>query len=175
MLLALSVGLLAGLLTYFTIATSDSLHIIIWVSFISWAVYFVAGADKEAIWKSFVPLSAGIIWGFACIMVTQVTLHSFSIPVMSLTVGLAAMVMVLMAKIPLFALTPAQFIGFASYFGAFFGNAAGKGLAPWLVAVYVIVSLGVGVLAGFISVQIPALIQGKTIDKQSSPKSVDHD
>lgn len=172
--LALSVGLFAGLLTYFAIATNASLHIIIWISFVAWAVYFVAGADKKAIWKSFVPLSAGSLWGLVCITATQVTTHSFSILVMSLTVGLAAMVMVLMMKIPLFTLTPAQFIGFAVYFGALFGNAAGKDLAPWLVALYVIISLGVGVIVGFISVQIPALIPGKTIDKQRSPKSVDH-
>lgn len=160
--LALSVGLLAGLLTYSAIATSASFHIIVWVSFIAWAAYFVAGANKEAVWKSLIPLSAGVVWALVCIMIMQGTVHGFSIPVISLTVGLAALVIVLMMKVPVFALAPAQFLGFATYFGALFGNAAGQDLAPWLVAVYVIVSMGVGVLVGFISVQIPALITGKS-------------
>lgn len=37
--LALSVGVLAGLLTYFAVATSSALHIVVWVSFIAWAVF----------------------------------------------------------------------------------------------------------------------------------------
>ncbi|ADI01449.1 MAG TPA: DUF1097 domain-containing protein [Syntrophothermus lipocalidus] len=164
--LALSVGVLAGLLTYFAVATSSALHIVVWVSFIAWAVFFVAGADKNGVLKSLVPLCGGTVWGCICILAMQGLARGFSLPALSVLVGLAALVIVLMMKLPLFELAPAQFLGFAAYFGSYFGNAVGPNQSPVFVALCVAVSLAVGVLVGLVSVQIPNLFSGKEVSSQ---------
>lgn len=166
--LALSVGILAAILTYLAVATSASCHVVVWVSFISWAAYFVAGANRQAV-KCIAPLAMGTIWGLICILVmTGIFQQAFSLPILSVLVGIAALAIVLMMRFPLFALAPAQFLGFAAFFGALFGNAAGTDVAPGLVAVYVIISLAVGVLFGLVSVEIPGLLSQPETQKDSS-------
>ena len=54
--ISLSIGILAGIWTYVSI-TGDLLP---WPAFVGWAIFFFAGANKEALVKALPPVLVGL-------------------------------------------------------------------------------------------------------------------
>ncbi|MGQ9826029.1 MAG: DUF1097 domain-containing protein [Desulfotomaculales bacterium] len=92
LVLALSVGILAGLWTWFTVASFSALKIVVWITFIGWATFFVNGGDRGAVVKSFVPLAVGAVLGWCCIMGMNLLGGGFNLVLLSFLVGLAAFI-----------------------------------------------------------------------------------
>ena len=159
-ILALVVGILAFLWTWFTVATVNVLYIAVWITFISWAAFFLTGGEKKTFFDAAIPLVSGAVFGYLCILVQNLVLQGgFNVVLIAFLVGLAAFFIVMMMSIPAFKSGPSQFLGFAAYFGALFGEAFGPGVSPEMTLVYTAISLFAGVVVGLISVTIPKLIQ----------------
>lgn len=159
LILALSVGILAFVWTWFTVATAGTLYIAVWITFISWAAFFLTGGEKKTILVGMIPLVTGAIYGYLCILVMNLIVPAFNVALIAFLVGLAAFCIVMMMSIPMFKSGPSQFLGFAAYFGALFGQAFGPDVPPELVLVYTAISLVAGVLVGLVSVTLPKLVQ----------------
>jgi hypothetical protein len=158
LVLALSVGILAGLWTWFTVASFSALKIVVWITFIGWATFFVNGGDRGAVVKSFVPLAVGAFLGWCCIMGMNLLGGGFNLVLLSFLVGLAAFIIVEITRFPLLSSAPSQFYGFASFFGAYFGKSFGEA-GPHAVVLLVVASLLAGVLVGYVSAFIPQKVK----------------
>ena len=140
--LALSIGILAGIWTFF----SGVLGLLTWPCFVGWALFFAAGGDKNAIWKAGCPIICGAVLGFLSVAAA---------PYLGSTLGLAiavtiiAIIMVMLSPISVFGFVPAQFAACAVFFGA------GAKFMP------AILPLIIGVLLGYVSAVLPELIKGQ--------------
>lgn len=142
----LTVGLLAGL----WMPASGMLAIAPWPLFIAWAAFFVAGADLNCMKKVYPALLLGVALGYLTIFFGAVQLAPMlgaaGVPIF---VGLFAALMVILGKFDIFALTPAAFFGFATYFGT------GANLKATLIG------LLLGPVVGYISVKATTILSPK--------------
>ncbi len=145
--LALSVGGLAIVWTYAAIR----LGLPAWAGFVSWAFFFVAGGDGKAVMKAFVPLMAGVFFGY-------VSLYGGTPLGISVAVGVSAGILVLLTAIPAFALAPAAFGAFAVFFAYAFGHSTTP--FDFNNVVQVVLGLAGGVVVGYISTALPAMFAG---------------
>lgn len=110
----LTVGILAGL----WMPVAGALGVAPWPLFVAWAVYFVTGAELTAFKKIYPSLLLGVASGYLTIFLgaqqLSTILGSVGVP---LFVGLFAATMVILGNFEIFALTPAAFFAFATYFG----------------------------------------------------------
>lgn len=153
--LALVVGILAFLWTWLTVATAGTLYIVVWITFISWAAFFFTGGEKKTFLDGLVACVSGSVFGYFCILATGPV--GYATPWLALSVGVAAFIIVMLMSIPIFKSAPAQFCGFAAYFGALFGDAFGLGWEPERVLLHTAISLAAGVVVGLVSVTITGL------------------
>lgn len=116
--LSLSIGILSGIATYFAIGPAAGVFFI-WAATISWAAYFLLGANLEA------AINTGIngIFGVFMAWITAVILlkidPSISIGVemaTALVVAGAVIVLCLSANLPQFAVIPVGVLGYSSTF-----------------------------------------------------------
>ena len=155
--LSISVGILATLWTYISIKTS----LPTWSSFVSWAFFFVAGADTKAFIKAGAPIIAGVVFGYLCIYALKVGTGDTPVIAISLAVGLAALLLVIMMSWDLFALTPAAFGAFAVFFAYVFGKPAADDIYSLTNVWIVLLTQGVGLVLGYLSVFLPTLFAKK--------------
>ena len=146
--LALSVGGLAIVWTYAAI----TLGLPAWAGFVSWAFFFVAGGDGKAIMKAWVPLMAGVFFGY-------VSLYGGTPIGISVAVGVSAAILVLLTAIPAFALAPAAFGAFAVFFAYAFGFSNNNPF-DFNNVVQVVIALTCGVAVGYVSTALPAMFAG---------------
>jgi len=137
--LALSIGILAGIWTFF----SATFSLLTWPAFVGWALFFAAGGNKNAIVKAGCPIICGVILGHLSILATPYLGSTFGL---AIAVTIIAIIMVMVSPISVLAFVPAQFAACASYFGA------GGKFVP------VIIPLLIGVILGYISAVIPELL-----------------
>ncbi len=156
MKLALSVGILAGLWVCFavTVPTFGGVTIYSWVVFITWALFFAAGANNTAAIKVATTAIWGPILGWICVYLGATILG----PITGVAVGLGIIVaicawtvVIMMTDIPFFSFGPGAFACWAVFFATgndFVGS---------------VVILLVGVCLGWISVKIPSLFTKKEV------------
>ncbi len=150
--LSLSVAILAGLWTY----ASVKLGLPTWAAFIGWAFYFVAGDDISAIAKVGVPTVIGVLFGYLSLYGLKAGGEA-GVVVISLAVGVAAMVLVLMMNWKAFAMAPAAFGGFAVFFAVTFGQFKSKDAFALDNIYYSLLALVIGIGLGYLSIKIPLL------------------
>ena len=98
----------------------------IWVPFISWPLYFIAGAKPSRIHKEIIGLTGGILFGYLTLIVVVPFTNLFgSVLGLPLTVFLAAFIIVLLELTDWFELAPAYFFAYAGYFAYVFGGFGG--------------------------------------------------
>ncbi|MDO8592663.1 MAG: DUF1097 domain-containing protein [bacterium] len=121
------------------IAVSAALYVIIasyfkfsalWAPFISWPLYFIAGAKPSRLHKEVIGLSGGVLAGYLVLQavgpISGVVGATLGLPV---TVFFTALIIVLLELTDWFELAPAYFFAFAGYFAYLFGKFGGNATA----------------------------------------------
>ncbi len=116
--LSLSIGGLAGVATFLAVGPASGFFFI-WAATIPWAVYFLLGANKEAICKNIACSIFGVFMAWAtAIMLTEIpptTMLGF--PFMAaFTVAVSVVVLCLAANIPQLATIPCSVVGYSLVF-----------------------------------------------------------
>jgi len=137
--ISLSIGILAGIWTYVSITCG----LLPWPAFVGWAIFFFAGANKEALVKTLPPILVGLALGYLTILAN--TALKGDTLILALLVVVLAFILTFMMNISWLATAPAGFAMVATLFGA-----AGD---PVKAAVPLII----GLLLGYVSVWIPGL------------------
>jgi len=146
--LSLSVGILAAIWTYAAI----KLGLPVWAGFVGWAFYFVAGGDAKALMKAGVPTVVGVLFGYVALYGLKLGGEAGVIGV-SVAVGVAALILVVLMNWAAFALAPAAFAAFASFF-AF--TLVKQDVFAVENIVYTLITLIIGLVLGYLSTSIPA-------------------
>jgi hypothetical protein len=146
--LAIVIGVLAGIWTF----VSGTFNILTWPAFIGWALFFLTGANVEAIKKSVPPVLSGLLLGYLSVVAWGQI--GGGLPMLALLVGVIAFIMIYMINIPAFATAPAAFAATAAFF------AGGDPLA-------VGIPLLIGLALGYGSVMVPDFFKPKTAGAQS--------
>lgn len=135
----------------------------LWVPFISWPLYFIAGAKPSRLHKEVIGLTGGMIFGYLTLVVAVPFTNLFgSVLGLPLTVFLAAFIIVLLELTDWFELAPAYFFAFAGYFAYVFGGFGGPG-ATYVSAMFpywVLLMVGLGL--GYFT----ALLRKKILEKE---------
>lgn len=137
----------------------------LWVPFISWPLYFIAGAKPSRLHKEIFGLAGGIILGFLTILVSGILTPMLGGYALAATVFIAAFIIVMLELTDWFELAPAYFFAFAGYFAYVFGGFAGVmstsadyALAMVPFALLLLLGLGLG--------YITALLRKKILEKE---------
>lgn len=113
--IALGVGIIAAV--YVIIARYFNL--ILWAAFISWPLYFLAGATIKKMDREIIGLSGGLLAGWGLIQLipsfSGVFGDFWTLPVL---VTIAAFIIIFLETVPEFDMAPAYFLSFASFFAA---------------------------------------------------------
>jgi hypothetical protein len=149
--LALSVGILATAWTYASIKLAWPT----WAAFVSWAFFFVAGGDAKAAVKTGVPTLVGVLMGYLSLYGLKFGGET-GIVAISVAVGVAALLLVVMMNWKPFALAPAAFGAFAVFFAFTFGQFKTKDVFALDNVVYCLLTLAIGIALGYLSTAIPA-------------------
>ncbi len=156
--LSISVGILAALWTYISIKMS----LPTWSSFVSWGFFFVAGADTKAFVKAGAPILAGVVFGYLTLYGLKVGTDGTPVIALALAVGLAALLLVIMMSWESFALAPAAFGAFAVFYAYVFGKPAVEDIYSLTNVWIVILTQGIGLVLGYLSVFLPTLFAKKS-------------
>ena len=116
--LSLSIGVLAGLATYFAIGPAAGVFFI-WAATIAWAAYFLLGANTEAVSNTIINGIFGVFmaWLTAILLLKIDPEASIGVEILTaLIVGGAVIVMCLFANLPQFAVIPVGVLGYSSTF-----------------------------------------------------------
>ena len=107
--LALSIGVLIAGWTYVALGPGA---LPVWAGIVAWGCFFAAGGKTEGLTKTVASNLSGVLWAFLAL--TASNRFGGGLPVLSVLVGLAAVAMVLQAKIPMLAFIPGAFLGAAT-------------------------------------------------------------
>jgi Protein of unknown function (DUF1097) len=156
--LAVSVGIVAVAWTY----ASIKLGWPTWAAFVSWAFFFVAGGDAKAVMKAGVPTIMGVLFGYLSLYGLTPGGEAGNVGV-SIAVGAAALILVMMTNWPAFALAPAAFGAFAVFFAVTFGHFKSPDVFAFANVFYSLLTLLIGIGLGFLSTSIPALFTKSSV------------
>ncbi|MBU2037267.1 DUF1097 domain-containing protein [Patescibacteria group bacterium] len=137
----------------------------LWVPFISWPLYFIAGAKPSRLHKEIFALAGGAIFGFLTIFVSGALTPMLGSYALAATVFIVAFLIVMLELTDWFELAPAYFFAFAGYFAYVFGGFAGTmasstDYAMAMVPFFLLLMLGLGL--GYIT----ALLRKKILEKE---------
>lgn len=107
--LAVSIGILGGIDTYL-LATIIPLPV--WVTFISWACFFILGGGSDGFVRTIASNAAGI--AIASLSLLAITLSSGTPVIAGVSVGIGSAAMVQSSRMPKLSAIPAIVWGFAS-------------------------------------------------------------
>jgi hypothetical protein len=132
----LTVGLLAGLWTYVSLAGS----MVTWAAFLSWASFYAVGGKLPGLKMALCANVSGAIWGFLILQgATFLAPAIGQTAAFSLAVAVGAAFMCWQAKIPCLGFIPGAFLGCAGFFGTNFNLPA------------VLIALVLGAVCGYLS------------------------
>ncbi|HEX2638662.1 MAG TPA: DUF1097 domain-containing protein [Gemmatimonadales bacterium] len=107
--LGLSIGILIAGWTYVALGPGA---LPVWAGIVAWGCFFAAGGKVQGLTKTIVSNLSGVLWAFLAL--TAWNQLGGGVPVLSVLVGLAALFMVLQAKIPTLGFIPGAFLGAAT-------------------------------------------------------------
>lgn len=130
----------------------------LWVPFISWPLYFIAGAKPARLPKEIIGLTGGVVAGYITLAVVapigNLVGDTLSLP---MTILIVAFVIVMLELTDWFELAPAYFFAFAGYFAYLAGGATPfKAMFPFWAL------LMVGLVLGYLT----ALMRKKILEKE---------
>ena len=136
--LGLSIGILIAGWTYVALGPGA---LPVWAGIVAWGCFFAAGGKTSGLMKTIASNLSGVLWAFLAITASQQ--FGGGLPVLSVLVGLAALFMVLQAKIPTLSFIPGAFLCAATAVSVVVGANG-----CW---VRTIVALVAGALLGYLS------------------------
>jgi uncharacterized protein DUF1097 len=146
--LAISIGILIAGWTYVALGVAT---LPVWAGIVAWGCFFAAGGKTAGLSKTIASNLSGVLWAFLALKASE----SFGggVPVLSVLVGVAALFMVLQAKIPALSFIPGSFIGAATAVSVVVGA---KG--TWTST---IIALVAGAILGYISELLAGAMSSK--------------
>lgn len=145
--LALSIGVLIAGWTYVALGPGA---LPVWAGIVAWGCFFAAGGKTEGLMKTLASTLSGVLWAFVALTVWNK--FGGGLPVLSVLVGLAAVGMVLQAKIPTLSFIPGAFLGAATTVSVVVGA---NGTYP-----KTIIALVAGALLGYLSEMVAGAMTG---------------
>ena len=136
--LAATAGVLVAVWTYASLAIVPDLSP--WVGLAAMGCYFAAGGKTQGLQKTVFATLSGMI--YVWVMMQLLSRFGGSTPAYAILLGLVAVLIVLLSKIPQLSFIPGAFVGAALTVG----NGAGADLGHLL---YVAISLVIGAALGF--------------------------
>ncbi len=145
--LALSIGVLIAGWTYVALGPAA---LPVWAGIVGWGCFFAAGGKTGGLVKTVAATVSGVFWAFLALTAS----HRFGggLAGLSILVGIAAVCMVLQAKIGVLSFIPGAFLGAATAVGVVVGaNGA------WSRTV---VALVIGAVLGYLSELLAGALTG---------------
>ncbi len=163
--LAIVIGLLGGLATYFFLADPLGLGLQIWAAFLAWGCFYHCGGKIGGLTSGII----GNLWGIVMATLTLLVINnvgladSLTLPVWAgICVGVGVLVMILGAHVPMLSAIPAAVYGYAATAALVLLSTNGLNALgePSLAnpAVVVAMSMIVGAVLGYISEAIAGSI-----------------
>jgi hypothetical protein len=84
----------------------------VWAGIVAWGCFFAAGGKTTGLTKTIAANLSGVFWAFLALECTNRL--GGGLPILSVSVGVAALLMVLQAKISLLSFIPGAFLGAAT-------------------------------------------------------------
>jgi hypothetical protein len=147
--LGLSIGILIAGWTYVALGVAA---LPVWAGIVAWGCFFAAGGKTAGLSKTIAANLSGVLWAFLAL--TAWKSFGGGVPVLSILVGVAALFMVLQAKIPALSFIPGAFLGAATAVSVVVG-ANGS----WTKTV---IALVVGAVLGYVSELLAGAMTGRT-------------
>lgn len=116
--IAVGVGVLVWGWTFLSFSYLEP-RILTWITFLTWASFFAAGAGSGGLAKSIASgllgalASAAVIW-----LSTSLSQGAYALTILSSLLALLGWFLCIVASLPLLSCIPASFIGAAAFFGA---------------------------------------------------------
>jgi hypothetical protein len=107
--LGISIGILIAGWTYLALGPGA---LPVWAGIVAWGCFFAAGGKMAGLTKTIASNLSGVLWAYLAL--TAANRFGGGLPVLSAMVGVAALLMVLQAKIPLLGFIPGAFLGAAT-------------------------------------------------------------
>src|SRR5688572_13799522 len=140
--LAISIGILIAVWTYVALGVAA---LPVWAGIVAWGCFFAAGGKTAGLSKTIASNLSGVVWAFLALYAARSL--GGSVPILAVCVGVAALFMVLQAKIPALSFIPGAFLGAATAVSVVVG--AGAAFPhPWIKTVIALVA---GAVLGYVS------------------------
>ena len=150
--LAISIGILIAGWTYVALGPAA---LPVWAGIVAWGCFFAAGGKTAGLTKTIASNISGVVWAFLALEAAR--RFGGGLPVLSVLVGVAALFMVLQAKIPTLSFIPGAFLGAATAVSVVVG--AGTTFPhPW---VKTIIALVAGAVLGYLSEMLAGAMSRK--------------
>jgi hypothetical protein len=107
--LGISIGILIAGWTYVALGPGA---LPVWAGILAWGCFFAAGGKTTGLSKTIASNLSGVLWAYLAL--AAATRFGGGVPVLSAMVGVAALIMVLQAKISVLSFIPGAFIGAAT-------------------------------------------------------------
>ncbi|OHA65811.1 MAG: hypothetical protein A3D64_01155 [Candidatus Wildermuthbacteria bacterium RIFCSPHIGHO2_02_FULL_49_9] len=173
----LPVAAAVGVLAAIWVVVGSAYGLVLWVPFLSWALFFGAGAGKfSRVPKEIIGLTGGTVVAAVLVAllpaVTSAVGGTWALP---LLVFCAAFLIVMLELTDWFELAPAYFYSFAGFFAYLFGGFAGTEMTvPMIVNFWIllVIGTGFGIATGLIrsfilnTLKVPAEQQKTIFDKE---------
>lgn len=145
--LALSIGVLIAGWTYVALGPGA---LPVWAGIVAWGCFFAAGGKTDGLMKTLASTLSGVFWAFLAL--TAWNQFGGGLPVLSALVGVAAIAMVLQAKVPTLGFIPGAFLGAATTVSVVVGA---NGTYP-----KTIIALVAGAVLGYLSEMLAGALTG---------------
>src|SRR6476619_1291558 len=132
--LGISIGILIAGWTYVALGVAA---LPVWAGIVAWGCFFAAGGKTTGLSKTIASNLSGVLWAYLAL--TAWGRFGGGVPVLSVLVGVAALFMVLQAKIPALSFIPGAFLGAATAVSVVVG--AGSAFPhPWIKTIIALVA-----------------------------------
>jgi len=152
--LAIVIGVMGGIATWLYVGPLAGLGLQIWATFIAWACFYHCGGKEAGLKNTITNNIWGAIMGMIAVLLV-VHVGGGNPLVIGVIVAVTVFVLIIAAQVPMISVIPAGVYGYAAVAGFALlngGDPMGVGtLAPF---VYVVVSMVIGAVLGFISEKI---------------------
>jgi hypothetical protein len=149
--LGISIGILIAGWTYLAVGPGA---LPVWAGIMAWGCFFAAGGKMGGLTKTIAANLSGVLWAYLAL--AGAARFGGGVPVLSAMVGIAALIMVLQAKISILSFIPGAFIGAATAVSVVVG-AKGAFDTPWTKT---IIALVAGAVLGYLSEMLAGAMTG---------------
>lgn len=157
----------------------NALHLPPWAIFIGWAGTYLAGGPRlEVMKRLWAAMPVGSSYALIIVLLDREFGTAFGTSTFAKDALLALLILVVntalmyTGRIKVFALIPAMFLGFASYFATFYGGFGFATDSPWAAWISVIAMNALGVFYAFLAEWLVKPSPAEAVSESSAGPSV---